>query len=410
MGTALAVVMLLLIGLCVYAWLVFPLLLRLTAWRGRASGPPAAAPAAPVRHSVAVLFSAYNEERHIADRIRNLLAEAPAGHPYAIHVGVDASSDDTAVTAQRAAAGQPHVQVHAFTQRRGKVAVIKDLVRRCPADLLVFTDANTFFAAGTLDRLLAPFRDPAVGGVCGRLALVAALPAGGVPPRAQTDAGTEEGFYWRWETQLKRRESALDSCLGANGAIFAMRRELFWQELPDNTMVDDFVIGMKVREQGYRVVYEPAAVAVEELPDIQHEWVRRVRIGAGDYQALTFCRRCLSPRFGWFAWCFWSHKVLRWFTPHAVLLLALCAALALGVGHGLPQLLGALVLAGLGAFGGMALLGAFLRRVHAPAARVPLLFLHYVMMQAALFAGFLRFMSGNLSGQWTRTPRNSAAG
>ena len=106
-----------------------------------------------------------------------------------------------------------------------------------------------------------------------------------------------------------------------------IRTGLFWAEIPDNTIIDDFVIGMKVREQGYRMVYAPTAVAREELPEtLDDEWRRRIRIGAGDYQALVLCRKCLLPRYGKFAWMFWSHKVARWFTPHLLLLLTISSA------------------------------------------------------------------------------------
>ncbi len=382
-----------------YAWLLYPIALRLAARAPRAPSPAEG----PAPASVAVVLSAYNEEDWIAARIANLLAEAPVGVAYAIHVGVDACSDGTAERARAAAAADPRVHVHAFPQRRGKVAVLKDLVAACHEDILVFTDANTLFEPGAMRALLAPLRDPRIGAVCGRLALVSRTPPGSAG--AETDAATQEGFYWRWETTLKTRESAVDSCLGVNGGIFAMRRPLFWSDIPDNTMVDDFVIGMKVREQGYRVCYEPRAAAVEELPEVHHEWTRRVRIGAGDYQALMLCRRCLGPRYGRFAWIFWSHKVLRWLTPHIVLVILPLALAAAAAGSPAGRWLGALALAVLALFVVMALLGVATRGVRGCWARIPALFLHYVTMQAALFAGFLRFIAGNLSGHWTRTPR-----
>ena len=93
----------------------------------------------------------------------------------------------------------------------------------------------------------------------------------------------------------KMRESALDSCLGANGAIFAIRKSC-WPVIPDNTFVDDFVIGMRVREQGVRLVYDREAMATEELPrSVGHEMTRRIRIGAGDLPALFLCWRSLLP-------------------------------------------------------------------------------------------------------------------
>jgi cellulose synthase/poly-beta-1,6-N-acetylglucosamine synthase-like glycosyltransferase len=386
------VAMLALCALLVYTWGIYPLVLARVRPAERVlplpreTCPPAA-----------VLFAACNEERHIAARLRNLVdLDYPAERLH-VHVGVDGLGDRTASIAREWAGRHPNIHVHAWDRRRGKTAVLKDLVAACREDVLVLTDANTAFDTDALRILAAALCDPRVGGVCGRLMLEAA--AGG---------RTDEGVYWRWESSLKHRESRLDSCLGANGAIYAVRRHLFWRDIPDNTVIDDFVIGMKIREQGRRMVYEPAAVAHEELPPtVGDEWRRRVRIGAGDYQALSLCRRCLSPVFGRFAWMFWSHKVLRWVTPHLLLLLAAVSAcraagmagpVALASWRLVPALLvPALVLLGLAgraAGSGAAGVLRWLRLCD-----------YFLTMQAALFVGFLRFCRGDLEGRWARSAR-----
>jgi cellulose synthase/poly-beta-1,6-N-acetylglucosamine synthase-like glycosyltransferase len=379
-------------GLVVYAWAVYPLALALLSRRARSAGPAGSA-AAGARPRVAVILAAHNEERHIEDRLRNLQeADYPADR-VAVYVGSDGSTDRTAEIAA-AFASRGRVTVAAFPERRGKAAVLKDLAAAALGaaprpEVLVFTDANTVFRSDALAELVCPFSDPRVGAVCGGLSL-------GAP-----DAASPEGAYWRWENRMKRMESAVDSCLGVNGAIYAMRAELFWDALPANTVVDDFVLGMKVRERGGRVVYAPRAVAEEELPERAHEWGRRVRIGAGDYQALVLCRRCLLPRFGWFAWMFWSHKVLRWFTPHLLLAMAAAAAVAWLRGRGAGGFMGKAVTA---LFVAM-LLAAAVGRAAPGAGRLFRSCEHFVAMNAALFAGFVRFCRGGLKGHWTRTPR-----
>ena len=287
--------------------------------------------------------------------------------------------------------------------------------------VLVFTDANSMFERDALKKLVAPFQDGRIGGTCGRLVLHSPRDGGNAPP---------EPAYWDWEAKLKDAESAVDSCLGANGAIYAVRVDLFPLEIPDNTIIDDFVIGMKIREKCHRMRYVADAVAREEQPEhVADEWKRRVRIGAGDYQALGLCRRCLSPSKGLFAWMFWSHKVLRWFTPH-LLLAALALTLALyaavtirlrvrsdglgmvghlsAVGGGkwvAAQFAAWLSLAGLAVLAGGAIAGGALRRVRSPLTK-PLRLCHYfVLMQLALFVGFLRFCRGGLEGRWERTAR-----
>jgi cellulose synthase/poly-beta-1,6-N-acetylglucosamine synthase-like glycosyltransferase len=288
---------------------------------------------------------------------------------------------------------------------------------------LVFTDANTMFRADALRKLVRHFVDPGIGGVCGRLVFVK-------PGEENPEA---EGAYWGFETKLKTWESSLDSCLGANGAVYAIRPELFWNALPPNTVVDDFVIGMKVREKGYRMVYDPTAVAEEELPEQRAEWKRRVRIGSGDYQAISFCRRCLHPSYGWLAWAFWSHKVLRWFTPHLMLLAAIAAVIGsvIALLTDQPAPLSHLVSAGalimLSLWGVARILSSVRPSIsglrlpctaHRAKERPPTsdfrlpavgallrLLDHFLTMQAALLAGFFRYLGGGMSGTWVRTPR-----
>jgi cellulose synthase/poly-beta-1,6-N-acetylglucosamine synthase-like glycosyltransferase len=302
----------------------------------------------------------------------------------------------------------PWIEVVAFERNRGKVAVLRDLVAAahrhddCSQDtLFVFTDANTRFRPDALRLLARHFDNPAVGGVCGRLVF--------------TGSGSDaEHTYWNLENVLKARESALDSCLGANGAIYALRPGCFWQEIPPSTIVDDFVIGMKVREAGLRMLYEPSAVAEEDVPAVRDEWRRRVRIGSGDYQAARLCRACLHPRYGRFAWCFWSHKILRWFTPHLGLAMLAAAALSLTCGPR-PAGFTPLVLAAQAVCAGSLLLlaaalaGRLSRRLAlgGPVWRLCRGVDHFVTMQAALLAGFIRYCRGNLSGSWARTPRTS---
>lgn len=392
--TKLNIAILALHAVIVYAWALFPvILLCLPRRRTRAMRKPPVKPPP----SVAFILSAFNEENHIGDRLRNLLATNYPADRWRAFVGVDGANDRTAVEAQAAAAGHANIQVLVFAENRGKVAVLKDLVMRArreadPAEIFVFTDANTDFEPDALSRLVEPFANPEVGGVCGRLVFVE--PKSGV---------TDENVYWKLENWLKSKESDLDSCLGANGAIYAIRAALFWMEIPSNTIIDDFVIGMKVREQGYRFVYEPQAVAAEELPSrVHHEWKRRVRIGAGDYQAIRLCARSLRPAFGVFAWAFWSHKILRWFTPHFMIAGAVLAAA--GAASEAP-IVGSLVLCIYSAGAVAFVLGSALVNSSNAAARLLRGIQYLLAMQAALFAGFLRFCRGNLEGRWQRSER-----
>lgn len=361
-------------GAILYSYALYPVLLALLPRRREKSPDATATPA------VSVLVSVFNEEKHIVERIENLLAQ---DYPnLEILIGSDGSEDRTNELVRQFT--DPRVKLHAFWPRAGKPTVLNRLVPLAKGELLVFTDANAMFERDALRKLIRHFSDAGVGGVCGRLVFHGA------------GSDTEEGPYWKMETWLKIRESAVDSCLGANGAIYAIRKSA-WPGIPDNTLIDDFVIGMRVREQGLRLLYDPEAVAHEDLPQsVGHEMTRRIRIGAGGFQSLLLCWRSLLPWRGLYTWCFWSHKVLRWFAPF-FMIAALAANFVL-----LPQPVFLVTMMLQLGFYALALAGALTRR------RKFLLFSaphYFVTINLALLLGFFRFITGTQQAAWKRTAR-----
>lgn len=386
------------LGAIVYSYALYPLLLiacnalrsARSDWRyvsGGGSRRTAALQGASPR--VDVLVAAYNERRHIAERIHNLCAGDYPADRLTIRVGSDGSDDGTVEVARVAAAEHADrpIDLAAFQVRRGKPSVMNDLVARSDADIIVFTDANTSFAPEAISQLVRHFEDPEIGCVCGELRLEA---AGGTENR--------DHIYWRYERFLKFQESRLGALLGANGGVYAVRRSLY-EAIPANTVVDDFWISMALIEKGWKSRYDPEAVAVEDVPErIADEFGRRVRIGAGNYQALRRFWKVLDPRRGYLALAFFSHKVLRWFVPHFMVLALLANVALLGV-PGYRCLLLAQVLFYATAWSGHALS----RRGGAPALlRLPLFF---VSMNLALLLGCKRYLSGRLGGTWARTAR-----
>ncbi len=359
-----------------------------------------------------IIIAAFNEETVIAERIQNLQKLDYPSDKTTVYIGCDGCSDETLSIAQNAATDDSRFNIIDFKQNCGKVSVLRELVSRASANtkldtqksLLVFSDANTMFASDAMQKLVHHFADESIGGACGRLAFV--------NKDKSSENPAEEGAYWKMETKLKTWESSLDSCLGANGAIYAIRPELFWKEIPINTIVDDFVIGMKIREQGFRMVYDPTAVATEVLPEVDDEWVRRVRIGAGDYQAAVLCKACLHPSFGCFAWIFWSHKILRWLTPHLAITTVttsyiLTATSMLNKDLSPTALFAYSIAAGLTTLLAAGHLGSMMRKQNRKGllAKTCAICDHFVTMHAALFIGFIRFCNGNMAGTWKRTPR-----
>ncbi len=337
---------------------------------------------------LSIILAAHNEESAIERTLRCCLSADYPRERMEVILGSDASSDGT-VEIARCFEGQG-VRVFDFAERRGKLGVLTDCVAHASGEILVFSDANTLFRADALKTLVRHFGNPVVGAVCGEVRFTGAQ---GRP--------VDEGLYWRYEQTLKVLESRLDSVLGANGAIYAIRRDLF-PKLPMNLITDDFVIPMRVRAKGFRVCYDPEAVAEEELPaGVYDEFHRRIRIGSGNWQALFRCADLLLPWKGFVSLSFWSHKVMRWFTPFC-----LAAALVANV-FLLDRPAWQWVMAGQAAFYAAAFAGYLLRRFRLPAG--PLRLVHYfVVINMALGIGMVKGVFGVRRAAWRRTARGPA--
>ncbi|MEI8123503.1 MAG: glycosyltransferase, partial [bacterium] len=249
-----------------YAWILYPgLMLLVSRTRPATPGEPVSDDEAP---EIAILLSAHNEEKVIGARLANLTTLHYPHDRFTIHVGLDGCTDRTASIVRGWAQLDSRIHVASTDVCQGKTRMLKRLAGELlscstalPPPYLLFTDANTIFEREAVRRLVARFSDPHVGGVCGKLVFVpsAASPGRNLTTVRPPSRGTDESTYWDLETRLKEAESRLDSCLGANGAIYAIRRELFPLAMPENVIIDDFVIGMKVREQGFRMIFEPLA-------------------------------------------------------------------------------------------------------------------------------------------------------
>lgn len=378
-------------GLILYTYLVYPFLLAMLAglyqaWtdlqfaarrKNRRRRPPA-------EHwsSVSLVIAACNEEAVIAEKMRNCGELDYPSEKLEILVGCDGCTDATAELARAANLG--NAVIHEYRERSGKSPVVDRLVKEARGEIVVFSDANTMLDKYSLRSLVRHFADPQVGCVCGELRLLS--PEGG--PRT-------ESLYWRYETALRFLESRLNLNLGANGAIYAIRRELF--SPLEKQPADDFLLPMRIRDAGYRQIYDPEAIAYEEaLASVQHEFRRRIRNLSGTLPALMATLHMLSPTAGRVAFSYWSHKVLRWVAPFAMVLAFLAAAV---LSPNSPFYLGCVVMGF-----GMALL-AFVgyrlesRQVHRSIFSIPYYFLS---MNLALILAFVRFLRGGHRVAWDR--------
>ena len=337
---------------------------------------------------VTIVFSAFNEETCIRQKLENCLALDYPPEKLEVLVGCDGCTDRTAELAR--STRDRRVRVLEFP-RAGKASALSKMVPQARGDVVLLTDANTMMDSGAVKALVRHFDDPEVGAVVGRLRLY---------NRIRREY--EESLYWRYETILKYFEGQLGAVVGANGGIYAIRRLLF-QPLHRGTIIDDFVIPIRIAARGWRVPYEPAAIAYEETTeDYSREFGRRARIGAGNWQSLGLVSDVFDPRNAFLCFAFVSHKLLRWAAP---LLLAVAFALnvllALQGGVLMPALLFLQL-----AFYGLALAGRM--KAAGPFRRIASIAHYFVAMNAALAVGFWRFVRGSQSAAWNRTSRGPA--
>ena len=286
--------------LVVYTYLIYPVLLWLL---GAGRKMPEYAPLGEWP-TASLIIAAHNEEAVLRAKLENALATDYPAERLDIIVVSDASTDGTdRIAAEFAERG---VRLHRQATRSGKTEAQNAGVRLARGQFLAFSDANSMYAPSALKRLLAPFADERIGCVCGELQYA--------NPDEQ-GAGKGEGLYWRYEQFLKRRESLLSSTLGANGAIYALRRELFVELRGD--IISDFVAPLHAWRRGFRIAYEPTAVATEySSVRFGDEFHRRRRIVSRSLYGLWTEVGVLNPfAHFFFAFQMFSHKLLRWLVP-----------------------------------------------------------------------------------------------
>lgn len=375
------------IGLLLYTYVGYPALLWLLNRMLPAPKSPRTEPTP--WPDVSILLSAYNEEDIIADRLKNLLALDYPRERLEILVGSDGSTDRTCgIVRQFDPQG---IRLIAFKKRRGKASVVNDLVSLARGEIVVLTDANTFFHPDAVRELIRALRrHPSACAVVGRVDL-----------RSSAATGNLDGMYWRYETFIKTLESRFGAVLGAHGPIYAFRRAQY-RPLPKEAIVDDFLIPMlmRLRSDG-QIFLIPTAKAWETSPArVRDEFYRRVRIGAGDLQALIWTWPLLFPGKGMVALAYLSHKVLRWLGPWLMVTAFIANLWLLDIPFFRILFIQQLALYGLG------FSAAFVRRVPilgvaASAAR------YFVVLNVAILLGFVQFMLGKARPFWTTAPRQA---
>lgn len=391
MAATLTILFWVLIGLTVYAYAVYPLLIAAIARLKRNQPQP---PLPETLPHVTLFVTAFNEEQFVDEKIANSHAlDYPADRLHLVWV-TDGSDDNT----NQLLAKYSDVKVFFEPERRGKVHAMKRGLQLIDTDIVIFTDANTMLSAESVKEMVRLFENPQIGCVAGEKRISSDI--------RQNAASSGEGAYWRYESWIKRNDATAGSAIGAAGELFAMRRSLY-QPISDNTLLDDFEISLRIALTGYKIGYSPRACAIERpSANIGEEMKRKVRIAAGSFQ--TMLR--LGGLFNFFShpmltFQYVSHKVLRWvLVPLAMVLIIplniyFCVINNFSINNIYTWTLAAQILFYVATFVGFALQN---KKLNASWIYIPY---YFFLANKAMWLGFWRFCRNKQSVNWERAKR-----
>jgi cellulose synthase/poly-beta-1,6-N-acetylglucosamine synthase-like glycosyltransferase len=351
-------------------------------------------PVAGYQPDVTLFISAYNEKDYVAGKMSNSLAlEYPTDKLHFVWV-TDGSDDGTPDLLKK----YNNVTVHHLPERNGKISAMNRGMKFVKTPIVIFSDANTMLGKESIQRIVNLFGNPTVGCVSGEKRII--------NKEADVASGAGEGLYWKYESALKKMDAELYSVVGAAGELFAIRTELY-RDVEKDTLLDDFVISLRVAQDGYTIQYDPEAYAIETASaNVQEELKRKIRISAGGIQAVVRLRSLLNIfKYGTLSFQYISHRVLRWTLTPLCLLLLIPVGSMLAIGEGLfsfrlfPTLFWLQLL-----FYVAALTGWFLEN---RSTSIKILFVPYYffIMNLSVVLGFFRYMKNTQSVNWERAKR-----
>jgi cellulose synthase/poly-beta-1,6-N-acetylglucosamine synthase-like glycosyltransferase len=344
--------------------------------------------------TVTLLIAAYNEETLIVEKIHNTLALAYPKEKLQVIVITDGSTD---LTRSKVSEFKNIVSLHK-NERAGKMAAIKRAVPYISGEVIVFTDANTFLNKLAVKELVKHYQNVQVGAVAGEKRILV---------EESADASSAgEGFYWKYESLLKRWDYEMYSNVGAAGELFSIRTELF-VPIEADTIIDDHMIAMRIAEKGYIIAYEPRAYAMETASaNSREELKRKIRIAAGGIQSILRLKKAANPfYYPMLTFQYISHRVLRWTITPILLPIVFLLNGAISF-HSESIFYRALFLTQV-LFYGLSIVGLYFERKNI---RVKALFIpfYFCMMNYAVIAGIIRYSKKEQSAAWEKSLRKAS--
>ncbi|MCF6364667.1 MAG: glycosyltransferase [Bacteroidales bacterium] len=343
--------------------------------------------------TVSILMSLYNEEAVIEEKIKSVFSSEYPSEKLELIIGSDNSDDNTNNIVEKYSEKHKNLFFTIFKERQGKPSIINQLQKKATGNILIITDANVIFSKNTIFEMVKYYKDKSIG-------LVDSQMRNTKESISNTGISIPESNYISGEVKIKQNESILfGTMMGPFGGCYSIRAGLY-KPVPSNFLVDDFYICMNILKQGRKAVNCKQAVVYEDVSnDLKEEFRRKIRISTGNFQNLIAYRKLLFSSMKGLSFCFFSHKVLRWFGPFFILSALIANIFLLNFNIYIVSIyLITITFAVL-------FIDLILKRlkIHLPVLRY---ITHFYSMNAALLIGFLKYLTGVKSGIWQPTKRN----
>jgi len=346
---------------------------------------------------VTLFVAAYNEKDFVDEKIKNSFSlDYPQEKVKHLWV-TDGSDDGTPELLKK----YKNVEVYHKPERGGKIGALNRGMKFVKTPIVIFSDGNTMLGKDSIKEIVELFKDPKVGCVSGEKRIF--------NKEKDTAAGAGEGIYWKYESTLKKWDAELYSVVGAAGELFAIRTELF-EEVEKDTLLDDFIISLRIAKKGYTIQYNPNAYAIEaSSANVKEELKRKIRISAGGIQSIVRLKELLNPfKYGVLSFQYISHRVLRWTLAPLSLPLIFIFNMIIAINQGLfhfafyPILFACQIL-----FYIFALTGWYFENKKL---KIKLFFVPYYffIMNLSVYLGLKRYLKGSQSVNWERAKRGNA--